>query len=110
MATQEWGGGVNAAKIAQAVINALTGPLSRPNNTKPRAKWRSNEEYKSLLREGKCIRCGQTGHKTRACQKYGPAKKPASISHIKSPDKGDEIGNKISQSDSEDEVYVSGEE
>lgn len=75
-------GGIHSAQIVRAVINALNG-TEKISNSRPPAKWRSIDEFKRLTKEGKCTRCGQGAHKTRACPNYGPAKRSAQISHVK---------------------------
>lgn len=105
-------GGVNTAKIAKAVINALGGKGLLQSQDKPAAKWRSAEDFRQLLSEGRCIRCAQTGHKTRLCPKYGPAKRTTNMAHIKSHE---DVDINSSSNDDEDiardsDNLLSGEE
>lgn len=105
-------GGVNSMIIAQAVINALGSNKYKKGDRKPPARWRSPEEFKRLSNEGKCTRCCNSGHGTRVCPTYGPAKKPTSISHIKGSNLGSgklEPINDIPEEEISDEVF-SGED
>lgn len=78
-------GGVNAIEALKLALNSLN---SRNITNKPRAKWRSPEEFKSLCSEGRCVRCREKGHLSRACTKFGPAQNLASrIAYVKGPTK-----------------------
>lgn len=44
--------------------------------SKPRAKWRSKEEFRRLRESGACIRCELKGHLTKDCRKFDPALRP----------------------------------
>ena len=76
---------VNKIQALLTAISALGSSSSHQGQQKPSAKWRSLDEFKKMSGEGKCIRCGKIGHKTRLCPTYGPARrKPAEISHVNS--------------------------
>lgn len=98
--------------IAQAVINALGSNKNQQGNRKPPAEWRSPDEFKRLSNEGKCTRCCKSGHGTRLCPTYGPAKKPTLVSHVKSKKVVSEAIKPINDI-SEDEIFheaLSGED
>ncbi|KAI0996106.1 hypothetical protein K3495_g12075 [Podosphaera aphanis] len=77
-------GGVGSLQVLLTAINALSG--MQQGHEKPSARWRSGQEFKKLSGEGRCIRCEKKGHKTRLCPTYGPARKSADVSHVKSSD------------------------
>ena len=80
--------GVNAIMMSSmaALINSLNGkggrgrertPKEKPaGKDKPRAKWISQEEMGQLTEEKKCFRCKKTGHVSRNCPDFRPAKPP----------------------------------
>lgn len=43
---------------------------------KPRASWRSEEEFYNLIKKGLCTRCKKSGHKSQYCRKFGPPIRP----------------------------------
>ena len=64
-------------------VNALTAANAKGRNkgqkhsqVKPRAPWRSQDEFRKLLDKGLCTRCGKPGHGSFKCQKYRPAIPP----------------------------------
>lgn len=67
-------GGINSIQALQSAINALNQTKEDPDDNRPRAKWRSLEEFKRLTKEAKCIRCTSKAHKSRMCPKYRAAK------------------------------------
>ncbi|KAI0993688.1 hypothetical protein K3495_g14495 [Podosphaera aphanis] len=79
-------GGINTIRSLQTIISALNGINKNQDQSKPRAKWRSLDEFKRLSQEGKCIRCQKKGHDTRLCPKFRAAIRPANVGHIKSHD------------------------
>ncbi|KAI1006398.1 hypothetical protein K3495_g1823 [Podosphaera aphanis] len=105
-------GGINAMKSLQTIISALNGVNKNLYQSKPRAKWRSLDEFKRLSQEGKCIRCQKKGHDTRLCPKYRAAKRPANLGHIKSHDDVS-LQKYLSETNFDDDISdaeVSGEE
>lgn len=77
-------GGINSIQALQPAINALNQTKEDSDDNRPRAKWRSLEEFKRLSKEAKCIRCTSKAHKSRLCPKYRAAIKPTAISHLNS--------------------------
>ncbi|KAI1003674.1 hypothetical protein K3495_g4539 [Podosphaera aphanis] len=63
-------------------VNALTAASSNGRNkdknsqVKPRAPWRSQDEFRKLLDKGLYMRCEKPGHGSFKCQKYRPAIPP----------------------------------
>ncbi|KAI1000302.1 hypothetical protein K3495_g7893 [Podosphaera aphanis] len=104
-------GGINTINTFKLLINSLKSGGSDGNH-KPRAKWRSPEEFKRLVSEGKCIRCQKKGHTSRACTKFSPAINPkARVSHVKSTERPqEESENDKSENEELDDSEVSGEE
>ncbi|KAI0991216.1 hypothetical protein K3495_g16971 [Podosphaera aphanis] len=105
-------GGVNALQVLQTAIMALN---LGPNNTadkRPRAKWRSLDDFERLSNEGKCIRCRKTGHKSRNCPHYRPATKPKVIASLNSSQNKDSErkGGDIDTEAEESEKDLSGED
>lgn len=50
---------------------------------KPRAPWRSEEEFNNLIKKGLCVRCKKSGHRSQYCRKFGPPIRPnASVGAI----------------------------
>jgi hypothetical protein len=47
-----------------------------------RAKWVSQEERENRRQNGRCIRCGATGHMIRECP-YGPPQRPMASNSIR---------------------------
>lgn len=43
---------------------------------KPRAPWRTKEEFAKLIRKRLCVRCGKSGHVGRFCSMFGPPTRP----------------------------------
>ncbi|POS87432.1 hypothetical protein EPUL_000238 [Erysiphe pulchra] len=43
---------------------------------KPRAPWRSEEEFYNLVKKGLRVRCKISGHKSQYCRKFGPPIRP----------------------------------
>lgn len=43
---------------------------------KPRAPWRTKEEFRKLVQKDLCTRCRKSGHKGRFCDKFGPPARP----------------------------------
>lgn len=48
---------------------------STPPNAGKRAKWVSDEERNKRREQGRCLRCGGSGHLVRDCP-YAPARRP----------------------------------
>lgn len=46
---------------------------------KPRASWRTKEEFRKLVEKNLCTRCGRSGHKGRFCDRFGPPIRPESL-------------------------------
>ena len=92
-------GGVNALKLLQAAISTLTAGPSSQKKVRPLARWICPEEFERLRSEGICIRCRKFGHKSRVCPEFGPAKRPAAISHI-----GNSVQRQVIKSQSEVEA------
>ena len=103
--------GIKSLQVLQAAINALSGNSARLNDTKPRAIWRSQDEFKKLTEEGKCMRCTKKGHNSRACPKYRAAIRPASISSPKSINDLKKIATELdTMEDTVNNSEMSGEE
>ncbi|KAI0997618.1 hypothetical protein K3495_g10571 [Podosphaera aphanis] len=77
-------GGVNALQVLQTAIMALNAGPNKIADNRPRAKWRSKDEFERPSNLGKCIRCQKTGHKYRSCPTYRPAIKSKIIASLKS--------------------------
>ena len=52
------------------------GMSKRKESAKPRAPWRTKEEFGRLVKKGLCTRCRKSGHKGRYCDKFGPPIRP----------------------------------
>ncbi|KAI0991709.1 hypothetical protein K3495_g16478 [Podosphaera aphanis] len=105
-------GGVNAIKALQAAINALKFNSHSKDKSKPRAKWRSQEEFTRLVSEGKCIRCKKNGHASRSCPEFRPALKPAAISHVgslKTPESSKIFSKNVDEDAESDDQEIDGE-
>ncbi|POS87410.1 hypothetical protein EPUL_001149 [Erysiphe pulchra] len=46
---------------------------------KPRAPWRSKDEFDSLYKQGVCTRCTKSGHLGPKCPSFRPARRPKEI-------------------------------
>lgn len=66
----------NNANIAGIGTNNSERGIKKETKFRPRAPWRSKEEYKRLLDRGVCTRCEKKGHNTRNCDQYRPAQRP----------------------------------
>lgn len=65
-------------------VNALLASLAQERSrkggdeelpSKPRAPWRSKEDFKRLKDNGLCVRCGRAGHISYRCPTHRPAKR-----------------------------------
>lgn len=68
-------GGTNALLAALRDLKE-NGIAPHKATKKPRAPWRSKEEFKKLVDEGKCTRCTKKGHIGRFCHSHLPAHRP----------------------------------
>ena len=46
---------------------------------KPRASWRTKEEFRKLVEKNLCTRCERSRHKGRFCDRFGPPICPESL-------------------------------
>lgn len=84
--------GVNA--LVTALVNAVNTTNqqgktsgSQFSSDKPRAPWRTSEEFQKLVDAGLCIRCEKSGHIGPKCRSMRGAIKPTSVSNVKSKKK-----------------------
>lgn len=69
-------GGTNAVLAAiRELKESGIGPQKK-NNKKPRAPWRSKEDFNRLFKEGRCTRCTKKGHVGKYCDSYSSAQRP----------------------------------
>ena len=78
---------VNALAVKIAAILAQTGSSSEQKKDKrPRAKWRSTDEFSNLIKSGKCGRCKEKRHANLSQCKYRPAARPKTqVSAVNTP-------------------------
>ncbi|RKF58480.1 putative eka-like protein [Erysiphe neolycopersici] len=67
-------GGLNAI-----VAGSSQGKEKKINKNKPRAPWRTSEEFQKLKQKRLCIRCCKSGHFSRWCPSFSPAVPPLGI-------------------------------
>lgn len=68
-------GGTNA--ILAAINDLKKGGWGPQQVTsKPRAPWRTKEDIKKLIEEGRCTRCTKKGHIGKFCRSHLPAQRP----------------------------------
>ena len=68
--------GINAM-AASSTNKALTS--NGVERIKPPAPWRSQTEFKNLVKRGCCVRCAKVGHGGRRCPTYSPAIRPDKV-------------------------------
>lgn len=67
---------------SQSNLNAIIAGLGKLQGNKsgqdnrPRATWRSQNEFLKLVNQGVCARCAKSGHLTKQCPTYRPAARP----------------------------------
>ncbi|POS81935.1 hypothetical protein EPUL_005965, partial [Erysiphe pulchra] len=57
--------------------NRSNAKKSEDKFVKPRAPWRPKEEFKRLVKERLCTRCGKNGHPGSLCPSFRPARRPS---------------------------------
>jgi hypothetical protein len=55
-----------------------------------RARWVTREELEHRRKDGKCLRCGATGHHVRQCP-FLPAQRPTTVSKVSAVDVADAV-------------------
>lgn len=78
--------GINTlvAMLKTTAFNNKNGPLvgtGKPasgggTDNRPRAPWRTHQEYQKLISEGLCTRCAKVGHPSNSCPKFRAALRP----------------------------------
>lgn len=92
--------GVNA--LVSALVNAFQN--SKPKgmkegNCKPRAPWRSQEDFDRLKAQNKSIRCGKSGHFGSRCTDFSAAVQPAKVSQASTMSKQASVGHMTEDTD-----------
>lgn len=80
-------------------VNSLSGNPrhskgNKPKPQKPRAPWKSAEEFKRLVDNGLCTRCSKSGHFAYKCRSFLPALPPkVKVSAMEEMEEESESGN-----------------
>ena len=104
----------NLQTIVTAVVSALKsynesgsgGSVGRRSQrragpSKPRALWRSSEEFSRLINKRKCPRCEKSGHKGLKCRYFKAPIKPATVNATALKPSGNRDLKTISDSEKE---------
>lgn len=63
---------MNTAEQTYSAIGGSASGVEKGRSEKevPQALWRSRDEFRRLLNEGRCVRCSSNEHVTRNCTVY----------------------------------------
>ena len=64
------------SKDKSALLAGLGQNRAPGNDTRPRAPWRTSQEFKKLLNQGVCVRCTKAGHSAKFYPTFRSAPRP----------------------------------